>query len=190
MFLLPRGGFGPKGKENIAQGLPWVLGLSPEALKHSTRCRLLIPGGRPLTRYPGVASRNAGLPLQGFVTLERVLQGKPWAMFSWPFGPSRFAAIRGGYLQRRSQRDGGKWYSDRKTAEDDDEEDEKDSKRPVEREIRTENHKRERELKMGGSWNFFGEKEVLCEEKQTKDVAFDKLSSRLDISGSEQSGFK
>jgi hypothetical protein len=26
----------------LAQGLPWVLGLSAEALKHSTRCRLLM----------------------------------------------------------------------------------------------------------------------------------------------------
>jgi hypothetical protein len=30
---------GPKGLENLAQGLPWVFGLMPEALK-----------GRPLTR--------------------------------------------------------------------------------------------------------------------------------------------
>jgi hypothetical protein len=29
----------PKGQESLAQGLPWVFGLSPEALK-----------GRPLTR--------------------------------------------------------------------------------------------------------------------------------------------
>jgi hypothetical protein len=65
--------FGPKGQESIAQGLPWVLGLSPEALK-----------GRPLMTHPGVAFRNAGRPLQGFITLERVTQGKPWAMLSWP----------------------------------------------------------------------------------------------------------
>jgi hypothetical protein len=34
---------------------------------------------------------------------------------------------------------------------------------------------------------FFGE---FSSETETKDVAFDKLSSRSDISGSEQSGFK
>jgi hypothetical protein len=27
--------FGPKGQENLAQGLPWVLRLLPEALKRS-----------------------------------------------------------------------------------------------------------------------------------------------------------
>jgi hypothetical protein len=48
----------------------------------------------------------------------------------------------------------------------------------------------ERVEKLAASLKFFREKEVLCREKQTKDVAFDKLSSRLNISGSEQSGFK
>jgi hypothetical protein len=47
-----------------------------------------------------------------------------------------------------------------------------------------------RELKSRRLFEIFREKEVLCGEKQTKDVAFDKLSSRLNISGSEQSGFK
>ena len=60
--------------ESLAQGLPWVLGLSPEALK-----------GAPLTRRPGNQSRNAGAP-SGLATLKRVSQGKPWAKFSCPFG--------------------------------------------------------------------------------------------------------
>src|ERR1700722_10443498 len=46
--------FAPKkGLKNLAQGLPWVLGLSPEALK-----------GRPLTRRPGATSRNARCPFR------------------------------------------------------------------------------------------------------------------------------
>jgi hypothetical protein len=44
---------GPKGQEGLAQGLPWVFGLSPEALK-----------GRPLTRRPGTTSRNPGGPFR------------------------------------------------------------------------------------------------------------------------------
>jgi hypothetical protein len=32
------------------------LGFLPEALKHSPRCRLLMSGGRPLTRRPGTTS--------------------------------------------------------------------------------------------------------------------------------------
>jgi hypothetical protein len=48
----------PKGQESLAQGLPWVLGLSPEALK-----------GRPLTRRPGTTSRNAGAS-SGLVTSQ------------------------------------------------------------------------------------------------------------------------
>jgi hypothetical protein len=43
--------------------------------------------GHLVTGQPGATSRNAGCPLQGFVTLERVSQGKPRAMLSWPFGP-------------------------------------------------------------------------------------------------------
>jgi hypothetical protein len=42
--------------------LPWVLGLSPEAL------------GRRLTRHPGTTSRSSGAP-SGLVTLERFSQG-------------------------------------------------------------------------------------------------------------------
>jgi hypothetical protein len=62
--------FGPKGQESIAQGLPWVFGLSPEALK-----------GRLLAEHPG-ATPECRVPLQGFDTLERATQGKPWAMLS------------------------------------------------------------------------------------------------------------
>jgi len=76
----------PKGLKNLAQGSPWVLGLSPEALKHSTRCRLLMPGGRPLTRLEEPRPEVAAAP-SGLLTLERVSQGKPWAKLSWPVGP-------------------------------------------------------------------------------------------------------
>jgi hypothetical protein len=72
---ISRRDFGPKGHESLAQGLPWVSGLSPEALK-----------GHPLTRHPGASSRNPGAP-SGLVTLECVSQGKPWAKLSWPVGP-------------------------------------------------------------------------------------------------------
>ena len=32
-MFFARKGLGPKGQESLAQGLPWVLGLSPKALK-------------------------------------------------------------------------------------------------------------------------------------------------------------
>jgi hypothetical protein len=59
---------------------------------------------------------------------------------------------------------------------------------PIDGERRIEGH--EGEQKTRQLFEIFSEKEVLCGETQTKDVAFDKLSSRLNISGSEQSGFK
>jgi len=66
---------GPKGLKNLAQGLPWVFGLMPKALK-----------GRPLTRrratYPEMPVAPSGL-----LTLGCVSQGKPWAKLSWPVGP-------------------------------------------------------------------------------------------------------
>jgi hypothetical protein len=77
---------GPKGQESIAQGLPWVLIYKPEALNHSTRCRLLMPGGRPLTRRRGTTSGNAEAP-SGILIIRLPSQGKPSAKFSWPFGP-------------------------------------------------------------------------------------------------------
>ena len=47
------GVFGPKGQESLAQGLPWVLGLSREALK-----------GRPLATLPRTPP-GMQVPLQG-----------------------------------------------------------------------------------------------------------------------------
>jgi hypothetical protein len=83
--------------------MPTVLGLSPEALKHSTRCRLLMPGehpafrdeapGRLIGECPWHEQATARRMLQGFVTLERVSEGT-WAMLSWPLGPSLFGAVR------------------------------------------------------------------------------------------------
>ena len=52
--------------------------------------------------------RNAGRPLQGFVTLERIAQGKPWAMLSWPFGPSPKEVLR-----NCSCKVGVRWLSER-----------------------------------------------------------------------------
>jgi hypothetical protein len=72
---LERGLGDPKGQEILARGLPWVFGLSPEALKHSTRCRLLMPGGRPLARRPKYNARDPVAHLGQF-TLERIAQGK------------------------------------------------------------------------------------------------------------------
>jgi hypothetical protein len=80
-----RGSPGPKGLKSLAQVLPWVFGLTPEALKHSTRCRLLMPGGRPLMR-PKEHIPKCRWPLQGSLRWG-VSQGKPWAKLSWPVGP-------------------------------------------------------------------------------------------------------
>jgi hypothetical protein len=52
-MFFARKGLGPKGQENLAQGLPWVLGLSREALK-----------GRPLTTLPSTPP-GMRVPLQG-----------------------------------------------------------------------------------------------------------------------------
>jgi hypothetical protein len=76
-------GLWPEGPGNQSPGFTLGFGLLPEALK-----------GRPLTRHPEVTFRNAGAPFRASSRLERVTQGKPWAMFSWPFGPSPFVAIR------------------------------------------------------------------------------------------------
>jgi len=65
----------PKGLKNSAQGLPWVFGLMPEALK-----------GRPLTRRRGTYPEMPVAPL-GLLTLGWVSQGKPWSELSWPVGP-------------------------------------------------------------------------------------------------------
>jgi hypothetical protein len=85
LYLFSVDSYGPKGQENLAQGLPWVLGLSREALK-----------GRTLTSRPRTTSRNPGAP-SGLDVLEHVSQGKPWARLSWPFGP-RSESIRVQYL--------------------------------------------------------------------------------------------
>jgi hypothetical protein len=74
----------PKGLKNLAQGLPWVFGLTPEALK-----------GRPLTRRQGTYPEMPVAP-SGLLTLGLVSQGKPWAKLSWPFGPSPFGAQAAG----------------------------------------------------------------------------------------------
>jgi hypothetical protein len=64
-----------RGLKNLAQGLPWVFGLVPEALK-----------GRPLTRRRGTYPEMPVAP-SGLLTSGCVSQGKPWAKLSWPVGP-------------------------------------------------------------------------------------------------------
>src|ERR1700722_887251 len=58
----------PEGARKLSPGFTLGFGFIVETLK-----------GRPLTRRP---SRNPGAP-SGLLTLERVSQGKPWAMLSW-----------------------------------------------------------------------------------------------------------
>jgi hypothetical protein len=81
-----RGSPGPKGLKSLAQSLPWVFGLTPEALKHSTRCRLLMPGGRPPADEAPRTYSEMPVALQG-ASRWGVSQGKPWAKLSWPVGP-------------------------------------------------------------------------------------------------------
>jgi hypothetical protein len=64
----------PTSQESLAQGLPWVLGYKLGALK-----------GRLPTRPRGTTSGSAEAPSASHVRL--LSQGKPWAQFSWPFGP-------------------------------------------------------------------------------------------------------
>ena len=59
-------GLAPKGLKNLAQGLPWVFGLMPEALK-----------GRPVTRRRGTYPEIADGPFRA-PTLGCISQGKPW----------------------------------------------------------------------------------------------------------------
>jgi hypothetical protein len=45
------------------------------------------PEGASADEAPRSHVPECRVPLQGFVTLEGVSQGKPWATLSWPFGP-------------------------------------------------------------------------------------------------------
>ena len=58
-----RGSRGPKGQESLAQGLPWVFGLSREALK-----------GRPLATLPRTPREMPAAP-SGLLTLGRIFPG-------------------------------------------------------------------------------------------------------------------
>jgi hypothetical protein len=73
--------YGPKGQDNLAQGLPWVgqkKVFSPEVApgRECQNCRrktgIVVPPG-PFRAH----------------SVEKLTQGKPWAKLSWPFGPQR-----------------------------------------------------------------------------------------------------
>jgi hypothetical protein len=75
---------GPKGQENLAQGLPWVKSpyrIGPERAVRNRKDWPLIG----TVRIPTPAA------LSGLNTFFWLTQGKPWAKFSWPFGPSERA---------------------------------------------------------------------------------------------------
>jgi hypothetical protein len=65
---------GPRGQESLAQGLPWVFGLSPEVLK-----------GRSLTRHPTNTSRDSAAP-SGLLTLEPFPRANPGLSSQGPLG--------------------------------------------------------------------------------------------------------
>jgi hypothetical protein len=73
-----RGSGGPKGQENLAQGLPWVSQkkmLSPEG----------APGRECLSHDPKAILASWYGPFRAD-PVGNLTQGKPWAKFSWPFG--------------------------------------------------------------------------------------------------------
>jgi hypothetical protein len=69
-----RGSRGPKGLENLAQGLP------------GGRAKVMGPEGAPAFREGCVGASSAGA-LSGPHAINPKTQGKPWAKLSWPFGP-------------------------------------------------------------------------------------------------------
>jgi hypothetical protein len=85
-FCGPKGS-APKGAEerNLAQDLPWVFGSMPEALKHSTRCRSLMPGGRPLTRRRGTYPEMPVAP-SGLLSLGAFPRVNPGLISHGPLG--------------------------------------------------------------------------------------------------------
>jgi hypothetical protein len=71
---------GPKGQDNLAQGLPWVN--FPNRMGPEGPYRTAKIGRRPRpSAFP-----TPGAP-SGLNTFLWATQGKPWAKLSWPFGP-------------------------------------------------------------------------------------------------------
>jgi hypothetical protein len=119
--------YGPKGQEDLAQGLPWVGPkdvFSPEGapgrecLSHDWKARLCLNRNFPdrsrsrrrsrarflkasiewFVLFLGIKSRTRTIWETGLATwyspfranpFRNLAQGKPWARFSWPFGPQR-----------------------------------------------------------------------------------------------------
>jgi hypothetical protein len=75
MSCCPEGAW-PEGPGKDSPGFTlgfWFIVRGPEEVPADEASRSHIPECR--------------VPFQGSVTLERVSQGGPWAMLSWPFGP-------------------------------------------------------------------------------------------------------
>jgi hypothetical protein len=75
--VIPPKGPAPKGRESLAQGLPWVSRNKRIALK-----------GLELRMRSGSKVRSRFSPYllapSGLIRLRGITQGKPWAMLSWP----------------------------------------------------------------------------------------------------------
>jgi hypothetical protein len=79
-YLLSAAVCGPKGHDNLAQGLPWVKfpnRMGPEGA---------VPYGKDWPPIETVRISTPEAP-SGLNTSFLVTQGKPWAKLSWPFGP-------------------------------------------------------------------------------------------------------
>jgi len=70
---------GPKGHDNLAQGLPWV--------KFPTEKALNGPDGTARIFFRPQLGHSRFEAPSGLNTFFWLTQGKPWAKLPWPFGP-------------------------------------------------------------------------------------------------------